>query len=86
MILIDNEREQQLLSFAHQPLRDVLVTMQDTGLRPEEVLRMRWEHIDWLQKTVSNPSGKTERARRMVPMSERMLTIMGERRTSLNEG
>jgi len=28
--------------------------MQDTGLRPDEVLKMRWEHIDWLQKTASN--------------------------------
>ena len=53
-LLIDSERERQLLSFARQPLRDVLVIMQDTGLRPDEVLKMRWEHIDWLQKTASN--------------------------------
>src|SRR5437870_3595227 len=85
-LLIDNERERQLLSFARQPLRDVLVIMQDTGLRPDEVLKMRWEHIDWLQKTASNPSGKTERARRVVPISERALSILGQRRTCQNQG
>ena len=84
--MIDSEREPQLLSFAHQPLREVLVIMQDTGLRPYEVLNMRWEHIDWLQKTVSNPSGKTERARRVVPISERMLSSLGQRRTGQNQG
>jgi integrase len=85
-LLIDSERERQLLSFAPQPLRDVLVIMQDTGLRPDEVLNMRWEHIDWCQKTVSNPSGKTERARRVVPISERVLSVFGERRTGQNQG
>jgi len=85
-LLIDSEREHLLLSFAPQPLRDVLVTMQDTGLRPDEVLRMRWEHIDSLQKTVSNPTGKTERARRLLPISERVQTILGRRRASQNQG
>src|SRR5947208_1731999 len=85
-LLIDSEREPQLLSFARQPLQDVLIIMQDTGLRPDEVLNMRWEHIDWLQKTASNPSGKTERARRLVPISERMLTILRQRRAGQNLG
>jgi integrase len=85
-LLINSERETQLLSFARQPLRDVLVIMQDTGLRPDEVLKLRWEHLDWLQETASNPSGKTERARRVVPISERVLTILGQRRTGQNQG
>ena len=85
-LLIDSGREQQLLSVAHQPLRDVLVIMQDTGLRPDEVLNMRWEHIDWLQKKASNPFGKTDRARRVVPISERVLAILRERGTSQNQG
>jgi integrase len=85
-LLIDSERERQLLSFARQPLLDVVVIMQDTGLRPDEVLRMRWEHIDWLNETVSNSAGKTERARRMVPISERMRAILGQRRNSQNQG
>jgi integrase len=85
-LLINSEREPQLLSFARQPLRDVLVIMQDTGLRPDEVLKLRWEHLDWLQETASNPSGKTERARRVVPISERVLTILNQRRTGPNQG
>jgi len=75
-LLIDSERERQLLSFARQPLRDVLVIMQDTGLRPDEVLKMRWEHLDWLQETASNSSGKTKRARRVVPISERKKSLV----------
>jgi integrase len=58
-LLIDGKREAQLLTFAQQPLQDILVLMQDTGLRPDEVLTMRWEHIDWLRGTIFNPSGKT---------------------------
>jgi integrase len=85
-LLIDSQREPQLLSFAPQPLRDVLVIMQDTGLRPDEVLKLRWEHLDWVQKTASNPSGKSERARRVVPISERMLTLLDQRRAGQNQG
>ena len=85
-LLIDSERERLLLKFARQLLRDVLVIMQDTGLRPEEVLKMRWEHLNWLQRTVLNPSGKTERARRTVPMSERTFQVLSGRKTGQSEG
>ena len=79
-LLIDGEREGQLLKLARQPLRDVLVVMQDTGLRPDEVLKMRWEHIDWLRRTIFNPGGKTPRSRRMVAISKRVLRVLTQRR------
>jgi len=85
-LLIDGEREGQLLKLARQPLKDVLVIMQDTGLRPDEVLRIRWEHVDWLRETLLNPYGKTERARRVVPLSERVLRALSERRVGQSEG
>jgi integrase len=79
-LLIDGVREAQLLKFAKKPLSDVLVIMQDTGLRPDEVLRMRWEHIDWQARTIFNPYGKTERARRRLPMSDRVRQTIEQRR------
>src|SRR6266478_386605 len=85
-LLIDSEREVQLLKFADQPLHDVLLVMQDTGLRPDEVLRMRWENIDLLQRTILNPYGKTEKARRVVPMVERVLSVLELRRAGRSEG
>lgn len=85
-LVIDSEREKLLLSVARQPLGDVLVIMQDTGLRPDEVLRMRWEHIDWLRQTVFNPAGKTPCARRMLPLSERVLRVLGGRRHGQSAG
>ena len=79
-LLIDGERETRLLAVAPQSMRDVLIVMQDTGLRPDEVLRMRWENIDWLGKTVFNPHGKTERSRRRVPMSDCLFRMLQRRR------
>ena len=79
-LLIDGSREAQLLMVASQPLADVLVIMQDSGLRPDEVLRMRWEHIDWTQRTIFNPYGKTDRSRRRLPMSDRVLKTLNQRR------
>ena len=80
MLLINRERERELLALAPQPLRDVLIITQDTGLRPDEVLRMRWEYVDWLQKTFLNRCGKTAKARRVVPLSDRALAVLRNRK------
>jgi integrase len=85
-LLIDGDREAQLLKFSRQPLRDVLMVMQDTGMRPDEVLRLRWEYIDTARRTMFNPIGKTDRSRRMVPMSDRVVRVLKERRNGETEG
>jgi integrase len=46
--------------------------MQDTGMRPGEVFRIRIENIDWMRRLIFNPDGKTRSARRFVPISERI--------------
>lgn len=71
-LLIDRETEARLLAVAAQPLRDVLVIMLDTGMRPQEVFRMRWEHVDWELGTIFVPYGKTQNSRRHVPLSQRV--------------
>jgi Phage integrase family len=53
-----------------QPLRDIAEIMLDTGMRPEEVFRIRAENIDFKQMTIFNPFGKTKAACRTIPMTD----------------
>ena len=53
--------------------------MIDTGMRPEECFRMRWEHINWSggrYGTVLITHGKTESARRIIPLTLRASAIL----------
>jgi len=70
------EQQQELLRIAPQPLRDVAMLMFDTGMRPDEVLRMRAENIDWAKRVIFVPNGKTPNARRFVPLSERCENLL----------
>ena len=66
--------EAKLLAGSPQPLRDVILIMQDTGMRrPQGVFRMRWEHINWFKQVLFIPYGKTRNSRRYVPLSERVI-------------
>jgi integrase len=56
---IDPDCEAKLLAAGRQPMRDVLIIIQDTGMRPEEVFRIRVENIDWSRRLIFNPHGKT---------------------------
>lgn len=48
-LTIDPETEARLLVVVEQPMRDVLMVIQDTGMRPDEVFRIRIENIDWIR-------------------------------------
>ena len=48
-------------------LRDVATVLIDCGLRPEECFRLQWEHVR--DGAVHVPFGKTENARRTIPLS-----------------
>jgi integrase len=54
----------------------VMVILQDSGIRPDEVFPMRIENIYWRQNRIWIPEGKTVNARRWVAMSERMTTML----------
>jgi len=41
------------------------------GLRPDEAIRMRWENVLWNKNLIFVPDGKTENAKRYVPLSDR---------------
>jgi integrase len=85
-LTIDPETEAKLLAVARQPMKNVLIIIQDTGMRPEEVFRIRIENIDWTRRLIFNPSGKTKAARRHVPTSERMLNLLLVRSAGKRDG
>ena len=54
----------------------------DTGLRPEECYRLMWESITWCNGrngTLLVTHGKTKAARRVIPMTPRVRTVLEQR-------
>ena len=84
--LITPERERLLLAHAGPKLRDVVILCQDTGGRPEEIFRMRIEHIDWGTRTIFNPHGKSKNSKRYFPISDRAEEVLKRRAGERKEG
>jgi integrase len=76
MRVISFEEQASYLTETSQPLHDIAKTILDTGLRPEEVFRMRAENLDFKQKSIFNPNGKTKAARRTIPMTDDVLSLL----------
>lgn len=68
--VLTHEEEMVYLMACSQPLRDIAILMLDTGMRPEEVCRIRRENVHLDQGYVFNPFGKTKAARRKLWLSE----------------
>jgi len=85
-MLIDRETEAKLLAVASQPLRDVLIIILDTGMRPQETFQIRWENVNWESRTIFVPFGKTRNSRRYVPMSQRVVEALFRRCMGQKEG
>jgi integrase len=64
---------------AKQPLRDALILIDDSGMRPHEIFRMRKDLIDWQGLFYRNPNGKSDEARRFIALTDRMLEILKRR-------
>jgi len=58
-------------------LHDITITLLDCGLLPEECLRLRRENV--IDGIIEIHFGKTTNARRQIPMSERVATILRSR-------
>ncbi|PYV78501.1 MAG: hypothetical protein DMG93_22240 [Acidobacteria bacterium] len=69
-----------------EPFRTVLLIMLDSGLRPGEIFRMRWENIHWDKGLIFNPRGKSRKSRRYVPLTERVNVALQDRKEGVNEG
>lgn len=77
--VVSFEEELAYLAKASQPLKDVAETILDTGLRPEEVFRMRIESLDFVRRSIFIPFGKTRAARRTVTMTDAVHSLLKER-------
>jgi integrase len=80
--VVMHEEEAKYLAVAQEPLGSVASVLVDTGLRPEECFRMRWEGITWSNGrcgTFLVTHGKTTAARRLLPMTPRVRAILENR-------
>ena len=48
----------------------------DAGMRPEEVFRMQIRHIDFMGSNITVEHGKTAKASRCVPLSDRCMEML----------
>jgi integrase len=82
--ILSPEEERAYLAAASQPLRDIARVMLDTGMRPEEVFRIETAKLDFIERTILNPFGKTAAARRKLTMTDEVWSILKRRSISSN--
>jgi len=76
------KEEARYLAAAPEPLASIATVLVDTGLRPEECFRLRWESINWANGrhgALLVTHGKTAAARRLLPMSPRVRAVLESR-------
>ena len=83
--VLTREEENLYLLAASQPLQDIARLMVETGMRPEEVCRIRRENVHLEQGYLFNPFGKTKAARRKVWLSDTASAVL-LRRLAKTEG
>jgi integrase len=71
--------EAKLLEHLPGDAADVFRIILDSGMRPEEVMRMRWENVEWEFSRYFIPHGKTLESRRFVPMADRIVNVLRAR-------
>jgi len=84
--VVSVEEEVRYLAAAHEPLASVAAVLADTGMRPDECHRMRWEDITWItgrNGILLVTHGKTAAARRVLPMTPRVRNVLQTRWESI---
>jgi integrase len=80
--VITPEEEARYLAAAPEPLASIGTVLADTGLRPEECFRLRWEDVTWVNGrhgALLVTRGKTAAARRVIPMTPRVRAVLESR-------
>ena len=81
--VVTEEQERAYLDHTPEPLKSIATVLVDTGLRPAECYRLRWEDMNWNvgpDGTLHVTHGKTPAARRDVPLTPRVRFILETRR------
>jgi len=77
--VVSPEEEGRYLAVASEPLASIATVLVDSGVRPEECFRIRWENIDFSTGKYGSlfvTHGKTAAARRMLPLTPRVRLIL----------
>jgi integrase len=80
--ILSPQDEARYLSAASEPLASVATVLVDTGLRPEECFKLRWEHVNFAngrQGRLRVIHGKTAAARRTLPLTTRVRNLLEAR-------
>jgi integrase len=80
--VVSREEEAKYLAVASEPLASIATLLADTGIRPEECFHLRWENVTWLNGrngAILVTHGKTPSARRVLPMTPRIRTVLENR-------
>lgn len=80
--VVTPDEESKYLAAAGELMADLAAVLIDSGMRPEENARLRWESITWgagAYGTLQVTHGKTAAARRMLPLSPRVRAILERR-------
>jgi integrase len=80
--VLSTEEEARYLATASEPLASIAVVLADTGMRPEECYRLRWETITWANGrngTLLVTHGKTKAARRVLPFTPEVKAVLHAR-------
>jgi len=80
--VVSYEEEARYLAAGSELLASIATVLVDTGMRPEECYRLRWESITWVNGrngTLLVTHGKTAAARRVLPMTPRVRAILESR-------
>ena len=79
MRVVSHEEQKLYLAAANCLLRDVATLILETGMRPEEVYTIRKENVHFDRRYVFVPSGKTNFARRNLPLTDVALGVLKRR-------
>jgi integrase len=77
--VLTRAEEARYLAAAPAQLASIATVLVDTGLRPEECFRLRWEAITWASGrhgTLLVTHGKTAAARRVLPVTPRVRAVL----------
>jgi len=80
--VITPHEEARYLAVTPEPLASISSVLVDTGLRPEECFRLRWESITWTNGRHGSllvTHGKTAAARRALRLTPRVRNILENR-------
>lgn len=77
--VVSSEEEVLYLAVAPEPLASIASVLFDTGFRPDECASLRWEYIAFANGVgglLQIASGKTAAARRVLPMTPRVRSVL----------